>query len=345
MGQMNVATFLWAFLVGGLGCLACNGPSVKLLERIDGGGGVSSGRLDAFLIRSVSTCAVGMPCTARDTTQCFYLADANGPRTAFATDGLRFVPPGDPLTRTTAQTACFRIAMDDAAVATAKDLLTDLRARVLSDTSGDIALDIHVHDVPSIDAGFTRYYTGLFLAPAALTAVGLPLVNRDTDFVFAITGFQDPDTGLLPKMDYCAGTNWFNQFDGVVGASPYSWISLADRCQRPSTFFSAWIVQLFFGLRDVGGLPALYQSNYPACGRADPDPTRWFPSPDDCTTDPDSPSCGASVCPDIDAYHSHVMSTHWRRGQRVNGNHCSDGRMDYDETGIDSGGICASLGL
>ena len=83
---------------------------------------------------------------------------------------------------------------------------------------------------------------------------------------------------------------------------------------------------------------------YPACGRGAADPTSWFPFPDDCTTDPDATTCGASTCADRDAFYSHLLSAHWARGRPFNGNYCADGRMDFDETGVDTGGRCDLIG-
>jgi hypothetical protein len=38
-----------------------------------------------------------------------------------------------------------------------------------------------------------------------------------------------------------------------------------------------------------------------------------------------------------------VLQKHWRRGASFLGNPCRDGRMDLNETGIDTGGICDEL--
>jgi hypothetical protein len=45
-----------------------------------------------------------------------------------------------------------------------------------------------------------------------------------------------------------------------------------------------------------------------------------------------------------DAFYTHLLARHWRRGEPYNGNHCSDGRIDRDETGIDTGGVCDVIG-
>lgn len=320
---------------------ACGGPSAKVLERLDGATPPgSTPRVDVFLLRSVATCAVGRACTAGDSSQCFYVADSTGPRISFSTDGLRFVRPGDPLVQTADRAQCFRLVMEDTMVGTVRDLLASFRASVFQSSGGNVDLDLRIHEVPSLEGGFIRYYTGLFLPPAALEAAGLPLLGRDTDSVFAISGYRDPETTLQPKVEYCTGTNWLGQ--GVLGASPYTWMTMNERCVRSADpMVGAFLIQAFFGMRDLGGVNN--PSQYPACGRATRDPHTWFPWPDDCRTDPDAPACGQSTC-DPAAFFAHILAAHWPRDVPYNGNYCADGRMNYDETGVDSGGICDLIG-
>ena len=327
-----------AALLTGVGC---GGPAAKILERVDGGAPPSSSpRVDIFLLRSVSTCAVGKACTAQDASQCFYVADASGPRTSFATDGLRFVRPGDPATQTSDRVECFKMVLDDATANAARDLLAGLRSSVREASGGAIELDLRFHEVASIEAGFIRFYTSLFLPPAALETVGLPSLSRDTDFVYAVSGFRDPETTLQPKVEYCAGTNWLSQ--GVLGASPYTWMTMPERCRRPELMMGTFLIQAYFAMRDLARVTT--PRDYPACGRGDPDPRQWFPGPEDCTTDPDAPACGLTNCPDEGEFFAHIVSAHWPRTAPYNGNYCADGRMDYDETGIDSGGVCDLIG-
>ena len=130
----------------------------------------------------------------------------------------------------------------------------------------------------------------------------------------------------------------------MIGASAYTWMNVSASCGQAASFLFPWIVQLYFGLRDVMQAPDLYYRDYPACGQGDPDTTRWFPFVEDCTTDPDFTECGAATCMDRDAFYTHMLARHWRRGEPFNGNHCSNGRMDRDETGIDTGGVCDLIG-
>ena len=345
-GRLRTTGALVTSLLAGIATGAgCNGSTARILERIDAASPPTSNpRLDLFLLRSVSTCAVGNPCVSAQANQCFTIADANGTVSAsFAADTVQFLQPSDPRVAASAGAVCFRLGLDDALVASAKTMAAALRTRVFQSTGGDMDLDVHAHDLTAtVEAGFSRFYEGLFLEPSFVAPAGLRDVTRDTAFVYAVTGFRDLDSGLVPTTTPCPGTNRVRM--GSIGASTYTWLAMSTACSQPNDWLSSWLYQLSFGLRDVTQQPDVYGGNYPACGRGGADPTRWFPSADDCTTDPDAPACGETTCPDFGAYYDHVLRSHWRTGQTFVGNACNDGRMDFDETGVDTGGLCDLIG-
>jgi hypothetical protein len=337
MGRVVIVALLAALAAG------CGGTSGKVLERVDPATPPGSNlRMDVLMVRSLATCAVGNPCRLPDASQCYTVTDGAGARTTFDPATIQLLAPSDARVAAAAQSVCFRLTLDDDQVAVASGLISDLRTRVFQLTGGDINLEVRTHDVAPLEASYVSFSVGPFLEPAALEAAALGDVNRDTDFVFAITGYRDPDTGLMPAKNPCSGTNWIDQ--GPFGGSTFTWVSLNDTCARPAVFMYAWLAQLYFGLRDVTGFGDVATGKLPACGQGGPDPTRWFPFVDDCTNDPDASSCGAPSCPDSDAFYSHVLSAHWMRGRPFNGNYCADGRLDYDETGVDTGGRCDRIG-
>ena len=65
-------------------------------SRTDRGGTPPSSniRTDIFLLRAVSSCAVGPPCASSNPDECFVITDAAGGRTSFDPDAVQFVPPG-----------------------------------------------------------------------------------------------------------------------------------------------------------------------------------------------------------------------------------------------------------
>ena len=69
------------------GGLACGQSTAKILERIEGGTPPSSNiRMDVFLLRAVSSCAVGPPCASSNPDECFFITDAAGARISFDPD-------------------------------------------------------------------------------------------------------------------------------------------------------------------------------------------------------------------------------------------------------------------
>ena len=83
--RASLAVVVAGGIAGGVaGGLACSGSSAKILERLDGGTPPSSNlRVDVFLVRSVSSCAVGPACASPDREQCFYVTDRSGARVQF----------------------------------------------------------------------------------------------------------------------------------------------------------------------------------------------------------------------------------------------------------------------
>ena len=58
---------------------ACSGSSAKIPQRLDGATPPGSTlRVDMFLVRAVSSCAVGPACTSPDSDQCFTSPTAAG---------------------------------------------------------------------------------------------------------------------------------------------------------------------------------------------------------------------------------------------------------------------------
>jgi hypothetical protein len=323
-----------------LALCACDGNSGPVLERIEAKVPPEfTHRVDVFLVTDVVSCAIGRACTSQDPDRCFYARKAGMDDILFEPAGLDFVPPDDARVASAEQSACFRLLLDAPARDSTRQAFTDLRSLVFSASSGKIDLDLRIHELEPVTAGFKRWEggSGLFLQPTALEALGLPLASADTDYSFAVTGETAP--GLLPKIDICGGTNW--QTQGGFAGTAYTWLS--SRCAAGPFLLWHFLTQSYFALRDVTGFDDLYASSYPACGRGVSNTRSWFPLPSDCARDPDAPSCGDSTCSD-DAFAGHVFSAHWPSAPGLVGNHCRNGRMEFDETSVDAGGVCDRLG-
>lgn len=326
-----------ALALGGFGCGTSGGPVLERVEpRVPPEANL---RADVLLVRRVDSCAIGTPCESRDPDHCFYLSDDSGPVLLFEPNGLDFVPPDDERVETAELSGCFRLDLGDDVAASLRASADELRTRIFQLSDGRIDIEFRTHDLDPITAGFKRWEggTGLFLEPFALESEALSRLSSETDYTFAISGVMDLAGGYRAKIDPCGGTNWEQQ--GGLGGAAYTWLS--ENCISDADLLWHLHTQTRFGLRDVNAFADAYDNRYPACGRAAADPASWFPRAEDCATDPDSPTCGER-CGFGDEYASHVLRAHFPAS--FVGNHCANRRMDWDETGVDTGGVCDRLG-
>jgi hypothetical protein len=340
--MMRVSRRLRAWTFGtslfGLGCGSTSGPVLERIEPIKPP--EFTHRVDVFLVTSVESCAIGRACASTDTNNCFYVAAA-GTKTYFEPASVEFVPPGDPRIASAARSACFALDLDQNGQDAVTRNFDDLRSNVFQLSGGTIDLELRLHTVAPDPGAFKVFEggSGIFLQPSSLEALGLPLMSPDSDFAFAVSGETNTATGALPKINPCAGTNW--QTQGGLGGAAYTWVS--ESCLTLSQLRWHFLYQAYFALRDVVYFDDLYAGSYPSCGQGAADPKRWFPRPSDCMVDPDSASCGRGTC-DEASFAEHVLTTHWPDAPGLIGNHCRNGRADYDETAPDVGGVCDELG-
>jgi hypothetical protein len=294
----------------------------------------------------MDTCAIGVPCNrnndpdARGDGTCFELENGAGDRIGFRDDVI-FVAPGDERIQAAEQAQCFRLPIDTDLAAEVEDNFAELLNDVFSHSEGEILLDIETHDVPPMNSGFVKYENewGIFLDASALRANASAL-SRETDFVFAVTGARDPTGGFSPIVEHCAGT--IRDIEQGLAGAPYTW--LTPECDGPESLLRHWMFQVAVALRDANDFNDLYDHDYPPCNETDrADPADWWPSPDECSVDPDSPTCGENRCEDDD-FAGHILTAHWPRGRDFVGNHCANTERDFDETDVNVGGACSLLG-
>lgn len=326
----------WVVAVS-LGMAACGNTSEPVIEPIAPRTPPAfTHRVDVFLVSRASGCAMGNACFEADPERCFYVSSESGV-SYFEPEGFEFTQPDDPRLATAPQSACFQLELDDEGRERTAQSFRNLRSSVFQLSEGDVDLDVRLHEVTPDQVEFKSWGAGgVFLQPSSLTGVGVPLMNRDADFTFAVTG-ESSSTGDLPKLDPCGGTNW--EMRGGLGGAAYTWLSTS--CLVTSTVRWHLLYQSAFAIRDVLGLVAPEANEYPACGRGG-DPQEWFPRPSDCSLDPDAASCGDPRCDD-DSFAAHIFAAHWPAAGLI-GNHCRNGRQDYDETAVDAGGVCDALG-
>ena len=333
--------------------LACGESSGSVLERVpqnDLGPDSTDGppethlRMDVFFILDVESCAVGEPCDRNDDPdsrgdECFRFEDQSGMEIGFRGDTVEFFAPDDP--RVTADAFCFHLGMDDEDMGSLSDNLDELRNRIYSLSDEEIVLELVPHTITTMTAAYADYENewGIFLEASALAGYASGL-SRETDFVMGVSGRRDLATGLAPVLEHCAGTIRDLEF-GLAGA-PYSW--LTTECDRQDTLLRHWMFQIGVALRGANRFNDRYDRDYPPCGESDEEPADWWPNPDECSVDPDAPTCGENRCEGTDDdYVGHVLTDHWPRGRDFVGNHCRNGQLDFNETDVDVGGACALL--
>jgi hypothetical protein len=322
-----------------LGTHGCGNTSEPVIERVAPREPPKfTHRVDVFLVTSVESCAIGTPCAEADAERCFFVGSGSE-RVYFDPAGLDFAPVGDPRVASAQQSACFQLDLDEGDQENAERTFRELRSAIFRLSDGNVDLDVRLHLVAPDRSDFKSWDGGgIFLQPTALGGSGLSLLSRDSDFTFAVTG-EASSLGPIPKISPCGGSN--SQFMGGLGGASYTWLSAS--CLRASTVQWHFLSQAFFAMRDVVGLDTPNANAYPGCGQAAPDPKLWFPRPTDCSVDPDASTCGNPSC-DPEAFPTHIFEAHWPTAAALIGNHCRNGRQDYDETAADEGGVCDALG-
>jgi hypothetical protein len=119
----------------------------------------------------------------------------------------------------------------------------------------------------------------------------------------------------------------------------------ADICADHGVYTHEWLHQFHFAVHVLSGFDDEYDGSYPACGMHVADTRRWFPDTHEYTRDPDAPWCGATSCGTHDEVNGHVLTAHWppRPLERLVTNHCRNGIMDFDATGVETGPDCPEL--
>jgi hypothetical protein len=290
-----------------------------------------SHRVDAFIMRDIEFCVTGQPCTTPNMDGCFRFYDRGGVARAFGPEGLQVL---DPQVAPPPGAHCARAALSEEELSTTRRELESFRRDVFDWTKGALALDLVVHEL----SGPRRvvmwpWGTGFYLGPGGAAEPAGPFLSRSTDFVIAVTANGDPASGTSFDLPACGGTlpvEW-----GLVGAG-YSWIPTAC-VANPLTIHHEWLHQVEDGLRRLSPFDDLYDDHYPPCGQGASDPTLWFPLTHDWGIDPDFPGCGTTGYP---RFEEHQLRVHWGSNKKLITNHCKDGRQDFDETGVDTGGRC-----
>jgi len=261
------------------------------------------------------------------------------------------------------QRLCFEITLTENEITEITQDMYKIHDLVLEWTDGALNLQLDIQVIPYSHTGFVApdFVFGPFEVDDELLN---NYVSTDTDFVYVVTGQYDP-TQNKHLAGWCGGSYGEMSMHGAG----YAYIQYNELCNSViiggetiyEPLIHEWIHNLDWALFNVNQVNDIYQFNspdwenwdpgdWPGCNSVVTDPLKWFPSIDYCEWDPDWIDCNnvnsAGSCKHASEYvenpswYEHVISQHYPRELNFYGNFCQDGRLDWGETSVDSGGSC-----
>jgi hypothetical protein len=322
-----------------------------------------------FILTPLSTCLVGNEfasgnvCAGTECGDCSCSPDQFDPPSPQTG-----VPPSqinDPRYAGYQYKICLDVSLTEEEIAKIEADMDLVREQVFEWSGGSIDLQMEYTVLPADFTGFTApdFVIGPFEIDDELLN---PYVSPETDFVYVVSGVSDRSQGL--HLAYWCGSAYGEL--SVRGAN-YAYVQYnQDVCNSITIpgqrvyepLIHEWMHGLDWSLFNINGVADAYQfdspdwanwkhASWPACGTGSINPLDWFPSVDLCEWDPDWVDCNdissAGTCAHAGegnggvSWYEHVISVHYPRSIPFVGNSCRDGRQDFSETGIDSGGPCS----
>ncbi|MBI4385618.1 hypothetical protein HY573_02205, partial [Candidatus Parcubacteria bacterium] len=264
----------------------------------------------------------------------------------------------------------FNLQLSQAEVDQLRAEINVFRAKVLEWSQNKLDLDIQIVEVANGEGvSYAFFDSGLWQAPGDVHEAILSQYARTDDFVFVVTGVKDPSRGIYYDAPLCDGALASTWNYGI----PYDWIPMgksAIGCANHLTWVHGFLHELGDVLNRISVPPSPFTvygaNNYEYFGQRLSCGTNfsgrpYFPDADVAPLDPDFSACPAyndnwsGYCASVVAqgfdgeecnrqWDRHVLGTHFSSTYTIIGNSCRNGRQDFDETGVDSGGSCAVYG-
>lgn len=326
----------------------------------------SIARFQIFILNPVRTClagndfASGSVCRGEKCGDCdcsWEDFDPPAPMTGIAPAHI-----DDPQYAEYAFRTCVNITLTDREVEKIKRDMQLIAQKVYEWSGSRLQLDMNFTELPVEYTGFVApdFVAGPFEVDDELLN---PYVSTDTDFVYAVSGVYDREKGV--RLAYACGGSYGEM---TIHGAGYSYIQYNDICNSITIgnemvyepLIHEWYHNLDWALYSINHVTDIYETNspdwanwqhasWPACG-IHADPLKWFPSIDFCEWDPDWIDCNnsqsagrcihAGEVGDEISWYEHVIRAHYPGNIQFIGNFCRDGRQDFNETGVDSGGQC-----
>jgi hypothetical protein len=276
------------------------------------------------------------------------------------------VPPdqiNDPQYAKFEHIVCVDIALNEGEIQDIIDDMELVRKMAYEWTGGALDLDMEYTVLSGLFTGFTApdFVIGPFEIDDELLNEH---VSTDTDFVYVVSGVHDRVQGK--QLAYWCGSSYGEL---SIHGSGYSYIQYNEICNSVTIsdekiyepLIHEWVHNLDWAVYNLNNVADLYQfvgpdwgnwehASWTACGEGSSDPLDWFPSVDLCEWDPDWMDCNniasAGACVHAGevngniSWYEHVLSAHFPRTIQFVGNICRDGKQDFGESGVDSGGPC-----
>lgn len=249
------------------------------------------------------------------------------------------------------------------------------KAKTVEYSQGKIDPDIQFVEIASgEDVSYDFFepsptYFGLWQGAGEVHETILGQYARTDDFTFVVTSVKDPGKGVYYDAPLCDGSLPSTSNYGI----PYTWIPMGRSslsCANHLTWVHGFLHQLADVLNRISvpasPFVAYGSNNYEYFGGRLSCSTNfsgrpYFPDADVAPLDPDFSACPtyndnwAGYCASVVAqgndgeecnrqWDRHVLGIHFSSTHTIIGNSCRNGRRDFDETGVDTGGQCSVYG-
>ncbi|MCK4473945.1 hypothetical protein KAU40_01640 [Candidatus Parcubacteria bacterium] len=304
-----------------------------------------------FLFKDLRTCIVGDKCV--DT--CITVAKGDGTVYMEFEDNNNFksLKPSNPEIDTYEQKICLNPILTDSEMNDLKSEVNQFITEVDQWTSGSIILLPKFIEI-SGEITMSKWGQGFYTAPWDSNPLIRSFVTKDTDFIIVSQDMYDEILNIVIPIPACGGTLGS---DVGVGGAGYNWIPKTHpgvwfECANKGNYMHEWLNLMDWVLLNVSSVSDIYESGYPPCGEGNTNTYLWFPGASyDSIKDPNFEACGqdwSDYCNSVQPedcnliWHKHILETHYDPSTILIGNHCRNGKQDFDETGVDEGGKCAA---
>ncbi|HEX7455975.1 MAG TPA: Ig-like domain-containing protein [Candidatus Nanoarchaeia archaeon] len=305
--------------------------------------------IEVFILTSQQFCIAGEPWVSGDRFD-IYNSD-HTVSTSWRRDESVLTPkilkPSDPSLPTYDLVECFEMGFRPEELTYARQQIDAFADDIERLSNGALLPIVNVHEI-SGEQILSRWGGTLWLGWWDLEEAVEAYLSKETDFTIAISSVHDLNTGKYHSIPLCGGTYGV---DFGLGGAGYTWVPNSTdpgewfQCLTEGVILNEWAHQFTGVVHALLELDNIYKDGYPTCGEGDADTYKWMPGLYDIPQDPVSPWCGLGHPGSIVGvgnlflWHYDPSLSHYGLNF-FTGNHCDNGKQDFGETGVDTGGNC-----